>query len=175
MFLDLVFPLRRRNYRRPPPLLPEDVVRVLTPDERLLPTLLRLNDVLLRLLLKEDLLLLNDDRVAEDRFADELLLVVVVVKSLAGELPLRTEDVPVRTPPYAEPDLRTLSPSSLVYPLLSFASADERRTVLLTPEAFVRVEVPSLREASEDALTLVPEVRRVSPEFTRVASELVRR
>ena len=174
MFLDLVFPLRRRNYRRPPPLLPEDVVRVLTPDERLLPTLLRLNDVLLRLLLKEDLLLLNDDRVAEDRFADELLL-VVVVKSLAGELPLRTDDVPVRTPPYAEPDLRTLSPSSLVYPLLSFASADERRTVLLTPEAFVRVDVSSLRVASEDALTLVPEVRRVSPEFTRVASELVRR
>ena len=174
MFLDLVFPLRRRNYRRPPPLLPEDVVRVLTPDERLLPTLLRLNDVLLRLLLKEDLLLLNDDRVAEDRFADELLL-VVVEKSLAGELPLRTEDVPVRTPPYAEPDLRTLSPSSLVYPLLSFASADERRTVLLTPEAFVRVDVSSLRVASEDALTLVPEVRRVSPEFTRVASELVRR
>lgn len=150
------------------------MVRVLTPDERLLPTLLRLNDVLLRLLLKEDLLLLNDDRVAEDRFADELLL-VVVVKSLAGELPLRTDDVPVRTPLYAEPDLRTLSPSSLVYPLLSLASADERRTVLLTPEAFVRVEVPSLREASEDALTLVPEVRRVSPEFTRVASELVRR
>ena len=174
MFLDLVFPLRRRNYRRPPPLLPEDVVRVLTPDERLLPTLLRLNDVLLRLLLKEDLLLLNDDRVAEDRFVEELLL-VVVEKSLAGELPLRTEDVPVRTPPYAEPDLRTLSPSSLVYPLLSLASADERRTVLLTPEAFVRVEVSSLREASEDALTLVPEVRRVSPEFTRVASELVRR
>lgn len=174
MFLDLVFPLRRRNYRRPPPLLPEDVVRVLTPDERLLPTLLRLNDVLLRLLLKEDLLLLNDDRVAEDRFADELLL-VVVVKSLAGELPLRTDDVPVRTPLYAEPDLRTLSPSSLVYPLLSLASADERRTVLLTPEAFVRVDVSSLRVASEDALTLVPEVRRVSPEFTRVASELVRR
>lgn len=174
MFLDLVFPLRRRNYRRPPPLLPKDVVRVLTPDERLLPTLLRLNDVLLRLLLKEDLLLLNDDRVAEDRFVEELLL-VVVEKSLAGELPLRTEDVPVRTPPYAEPDLRTLSPSSLVYPLLSFASADERRTVLLTPEAFVRVDVSSLRVASEDALTLVPEVRRVSPEFTRVASELVRR
>ena len=158
MFLDLVFPLRRRNYRRPPPLLPEDVVRVLTPDERLLPTLLRL----------------NDDRVAEDRFVEELLL-VVVEKSLTGELPLRTEDVPVRTPPYAEPDLRTLSPSSLVYPLLSFASADERRTVLLTPEAFVRVDVSSLRVASEDALTLVPEVRRVSPEFTRVASELVRR
>ena len=174
MFLDLVFPLRRRNYRRPPPLLPEDVVRVLTPDERLLPTLLRLNDVLLRLLLKEDLLLLNDDRVAEDRFVEELLL-VVVEKSLAGELPLRTDDVPVRTPLYAEPDLRTLSPSSLVYPLLSFASADERRTVLLTPEAFVRVDVSSLRVASEDALTLVPEVRRVSPEFTRVASELVRR